>query len=70
MRASLWWIPSERIRDLSASDLAVLRMCRVLALFMIAAIIYVVVIVSGVGARSERDRLRHQVDRGGCAEAP
>ena len=70
MRASLWWIPSERIRELSASDLAVLRMCRVLTLFMIAAIIYVAVIVSGVGARSERDHLRHQVDRCGCAEAP
>jgi hypothetical protein len=70
MRASLWWIPSERIRELSASDLAVLRMCRVLTLFTIAAIVYVAVIVSGVGARSERDRLRRQVDRCGCAEAP
>jgi len=70
MRASLWWIPRERVAELSASDLAVLRMCRVLTLFMIAAIVYVVVIVSGIGARSERDRLRHQVDHCGCAEVP
>lgn len=68
--ASLWWIPSERIRELSASDLAVLRMCRVLTLFMAAGILYITVIVSGVGARAERDRLRHQVEHCGCAEAP
>ena len=66
---SLWWIPRDRVRALSASDLAVLRMCRVLTLFMIAAIIYIVAIVSGVGARSERDRLRHQIEHCGCAEA-
>jgi hypothetical protein len=65
---SLWWIPRDRIRALSASDLAVLRMCRVLTLFMVAAIIYVVVIVSGVGVRADRDRLRHQADRCGSAE--
>ncbi len=68
MRVSLWWIPADRIRELSASDLAVLRMCRVLTLFMVA--VYITVIVSGVGARAERDRLRHQVERCNCAEAP
>lgn len=66
---SLWWIPRDRVRSLSASDLAVLRMCRVLTLFMAAAIVYVVVIVSGVGARAERDHLRHQIERCGRAEA-
>ena len=70
MRASLWWIPRDRIEQLSASDLAVLRMCRVLTLFMIAGIVYIVVIVSGISVRAERDRLRHQVNRCGCAEAP
>jgi hypothetical protein len=70
MRVSVWWIPAERIRALSASDLAVLRMCRTLTLFMVAGIVYITVIVSGVGARAERDRLRHQVDRCGCTEAP
>lgn len=66
---SLWWIPRDRVRTLSASDLAVLRMCRVLTLFMVAAIIYVAVIVSGVGARSERDQLRRQVERCGSTKA-
>lgn len=59
---SLWWIPRDRVRALSASDLAVLRMCRVLTLFMIAAIVYVAVIVSGAGVRSERNQLRRQVE--------
>ena len=68
MRPSLWWIPRERVAALSASDLAVLRMCRMITVFLIAAIVYFVVLVSGVGARAERDRLRHQVDRCGCAE--
>lgn len=63
MRVSLWWIPRERVAELSASDLAVLRLCRVVTLFLVAAIVYVVVIVSGVGARTERDRLRRQVER-------
>ena len=69
MRPSLWWIPSDRIRDLSASDLAVLRMCRMLTLFLLAAIVYFVVLISGIGVRSERDQLRRQLDRCGCAEA-
>ena len=69
MRPSLWWIPSDRIRELSASDLAVLRMCRMLTLFLFAAIVYFVVLISGVGARSERDDLRRQLDRCGCSEA-
>ena len=69
LHGHLWWIPHDRIRTLSASDLAVLRMCRVLTLFMVAAIVYVVVIVSGVGARAERDRLRRQIERCGCTEA-
>lgn len=68
MRVSLWWIPLDRIRELSASDLAVLRMCRVLTLFLVAAIIYFAVLISGVGARAERDRLRRQVQSCGCAE--
>lgn len=68
MRVSLWWIPSERIRELSASDLAILRMCRVLTLFLVAAIVYFAVVISGVGARAERDRLRRQVQSCGCAE--
>ncbi len=67
MRVSLWWIPRERIRELSASDLAVLRMCRVLTLFLVAALVYFGVLISGVGTRAERDRerdrLRHQVER-------
>ncbi len=66
---SLWWIPRDRIRALSASDLAVLRMCRVLTLFIVAAIVYITVLMSGVGARAERDRLHLQVERCGCAEA-
>ncbi len=70
MRASLWWIPRERISDLSASDLAVLRMCRVLTLFLAAAIIYFGVLISGVGTRAERDRLRLQIEHCGRAEAP
>ncbi len=69
MRMSLWWIPRERIDTLSASDLAVLRMCRMLTLCLLAAIVYFVVLISGVGARGERDRLRLQVERCGCAEA-
>ena len=69
MRPSLWWIPSDRIRELSASDLAVLRMCRMLTLFLFAAIVYFVVLISGVGVRSERDHLRWQLDRCGCSEA-
>jgi hypothetical protein len=68
MRVSLWWIPRDRIRELSASDLAVLRMCRVLTLFMVAAIVYFVVLISGVSVRSERDRLRQQIERCGCSE--
>lgn len=68
MRMSLWWIPSDRVRDLSASDLAVLRMCRMLTLFMVAAIVYFVVLISGVGVRAERDRLRHEVEQCGPAE--
>ena len=67
---SLWWIPSERVRELSASDLAVLRMCRVLTLLMVAVVIYIVVIVSGVGGRAERERPRAQGERGNCAETP
>lgn len=70
MRMSLWWIPRDRVAELSASDLAVLRMCRVVTLFLVAAIIYFGVLVSGVGARAERDDLRRQVQRCGCAEAP
>ena len=69
MRASLWWIPSARIRDLSASDLAVLRMCRMLTVFLLVAVIYFGVVISGVGVRAERDRLRSQIERCGCAEA-
>jgi len=69
MRASLWWIPSERIRELSASDLAVLRMCRMLTVFLLAAVIYVAVQISGIGVRAERDRLQSQIERCGCAEA-
>jgi hypothetical protein len=68
MRVSLWWIPQDRIRELSASDLAVLRMCRVLTLFLVAAVVYFTVLISGVGARAERDRLRQQVKSCGCAE--
>lgn len=70
MRVSLWWIPRERIAELSASDLAVLRMCRMITLFLVAAIVYFGVVISGVGARAERDRLRQQVQSCGCAEAP
>ena len=69
MRVSLWWISQDRIRALSASDLAVLRMCRVITLFLVAAVIYFAVLISGVGARAERDRLRQQVKSCGCAEA-
>jgi hypothetical protein len=69
MRMNLWWIPRARAAELSASDLAVLRMCRVVTLFLVAAIIYFVVVVSGVGARAERDHLRHQVELCHCAEA-
>ena len=68
MRVSLWWIPQDRIRELSASDLAVLRMCRVVTLFLVAAIIYFAVLISGVGVRTERDRLRRQVESCGCVE--
>lgn len=68
MRPSLWWIPRARVAALSASDLAVLRMCRMITVFLIATIVYFVVLVSGVGVRAERDRLRSQVDRCGCAE--
>ncbi len=68
MRVSLWWIPQDRIRELSASDLAVLRMCRMLTLFLAAAVIYFAVLISGVGARAERDRLRQQVENCGRAE--
>jgi len=71
MRASLWWIPKERIRELSATDLAVLRMCRVITLFCLAGIVYLVVIMGrGAWIDHEHDRLRHQIDRCGCAEAP
>jgi len=69
MRASLWWIPSERIRELSASDLAVLRMCRMLTVFLLVAVIYFGVVISGLGAYAERDRLRSQIQHCGCAEA-
>lgn len=69
MRASLWWIPRKRIAELSASDLAVLRMCRMITVFLIVMIVYFVVLMSGVGARAERDRLRRQVESCGCAEA-
>jgi hypothetical protein len=68
MRVSLWWIPRDRIRELSASDLAILRMCRVLTLFLVAAIVYFGVVISGVGMRTDRDRLRHQIERCGCTE--
>jgi hypothetical protein len=64
MRASLWWIPNDRIRALSASDLAVLRMCRALTVFLVVAAVYFAVLISGVGARAERKRLRRQVERG------
>ena len=67
---SLWWIPRGRIAELSASDLAVLRMCRMITLFLIAAIVYFGVLISGVGTHAERDRLRGQVQSCGCAEAP
>jgi hypothetical protein len=70
MRMSLWWIPRERVDTLSASDLAVLRMCRMLTLCLLAVIVYVVVVISGVGVRAERDRLRHQAELCRCAEAP
>lgn len=53
MRASLWWILSDRIRELSASDLAVLRMCRVLTVFLVVATIYFVVLIIGAATRSE-----------------
>ena len=68
-RASLWWIHSDRIRELSASDLAVLRMCRVLTVFLVVATIYFAVLISGVGTRAERDRLRRQVEQCGCTKA-
>lgn len=70
MKASLWWIPSARIRELSASDLAVLRMCRMITVFLLVATIYFVAILSGIGVRSERDRLRLQIQSCGCAESP
>lgn len=66
---NLWWIPRDRVRELSASDLAVLRLCRVLTLFVVAAIVSFVLLVSGVGARAERDQLRHQVERCGSVGA-
>ena len=66
--ASLWWIPSDQIRELSASDLAVLRMCRVLTAFLVVATIYFAVLISGVGTRAERDRLRHQVEQCECTK--
>jgi hypothetical protein len=66
---NLWWIPRDRARELSASDLAVLRMCRVITLFLVAAIVYVAVIVSGIGVWAERDLLRHQIESCGCTEA-
>lgn len=67
MRTSLWWIPRDRVRELSASDLAVLRMCRVLTVFLVVAIVYFAVLISGVG--SERDRLRFQIERCHCTES-
>lgn len=69
MRASLWWIPRDRIEQLSASDLAALHMCRMITVFLVAAIVYFAVIISGVGARAERDQLRRQIERCGCSEA-
>ena len=68
MRTSLWWIPRDRVRELSASDLAVLRMCRVLTVFLVVAIVYFAVLISGVGG-SERDRLRFQIERCHCTES-
>lgn len=72
MRMNLWWIPRERVAELPACDIAVIRMCRVLTLFLAAAIVYVVIaviVMSGGGARAERDLLRDQIKRCGCAEA-
>ena len=68
MQMNLWWIPRERVAELSASDLAVLRMCRVVTLFLVAAIVYLAVLLSGAGARGERDRLRLQVQHCGRVE--
>ena len=53
MRASLWWIPSDRIGELSASDLAVLRMCRVLTVFLVVAAVYFAVLIVSAATRSE-----------------
>jgi len=53
MRASLWWIPGDRIRELSASDLAVLRMCRVLTVFLAVATVYFTVLIVCAATRSE-----------------
>lgn len=39
MQMSLWWIPRARVAELSASGLAVLRMCRVVTLFLVATIV-------------------------------
>ena len=62
---SLWWIPSDRIRELSASDLAVLRMCRVLTLFLVAATVYFAVLI---GRGVQRDSPRSDLPRCGSAE--
>jgi hypothetical protein len=66
---NLWWIPRDRVRELSASDLGVLRMCRVLTVFIVAFIVYFAVIIGSSHTRAERDVLRTQLQRCGCAEA-
>lgn len=68
---SLWWIPRDRIRALSASDLAVLRMCRLLTVFLLAATLYLgSVLIGAARASVERDHLRRQIQHCGCVEAP
>lgn len=70
MRMSLWWIPRAHVDELSATDLAVLRMCRVVTLFLIVAIAYFgSLLLLGGEAREERDRLLQQISRCGCAES-
>lgn len=70
MQMNLWWIPRERVADLSATDIAVLRMCRVITVFVTLAIVYFVVLLSSAGVRAERDHLRLQVQHCNCVEKP
>jgi hypothetical protein len=68
-RRSLWRIPRERIAELSASDLAALRMCRMVTIFLvIAAVWFVVQFGLMIPAVTERDHLRIQVRHCGSAE--